>query len=65
MIEVDVWRAANLIIENHGEYAITLAAMRSDEMFEKGDTAGAAAWRKIAKAIEVLCAQCQTGASIE
>jgi hypothetical protein len=36
----DIWRAANLLIREHGVEAESVAAHRADEMLERGDGAG-------------------------
>ena len=45
MNEKDVWRAANQMIEYHGDDAATHAAMRADAMLEAGDLDGQAVWK--------------------
>ncbi len=52
--DLDIYRGAKLLVDQHGEDAATEAAMRADAMLEKGDMAGAATWRRIVKAIEEL-----------
>ncbi len=52
--EIDIYRAAKLYIDQHGDQATLQAAMRSDELFDTGDLDGAATWRKVIKAIEVM-----------
>ena len=52
--EIDILRAANLVIKRHGETAWLEAAQRSDALLEAGDVAGAAIWRRILKAVERL-----------
>ncbi len=59
---IDIYRAANLYIDQHGDQASLQAAMRSDELLDTGDLDGAATWRKIIKAIEVLQAISASGA---
>lgn len=55
MIEdIDVYRAAKQYIDQYGDQAIHQAAMQSDAHLEKGDMEGAAQWRKIIEAIEVM-----------
>jgi hypothetical protein len=43
--DLDIYRAAKLLIDQHGQDAQIRAAERSDELLEKGDTEGAAIWR--------------------
>ncbi len=52
--DIDIYRAAKLYFDQHGDQASLQAAMRSDELFDTGDLEGAATWRMIIKAIEVL-----------
>ncbi len=51
IIERDVWHAAKLLIEQHGVEAPVHAAMRADDMFDKGDLDGHAVWKAILKAV--------------
>ena len=39
-LDIDIWRAANLIMKQHGENAEILAAQRADLMLERGDPEG-------------------------
>ena len=50
----DIWRAARLLIDQHGEDAALRAAQRADELLEAGDMDGVAVWRRITAAIEEL-----------
>lgn len=52
--EVDIWRAANLMIKQHGETADIAAAQRINELAERGDLDGAAVWRRIQRAVTEL-----------
>ena len=52
--DLDIYRAANVLIQKHGEDAPILAAMRADELMETGDMEGEAVWLRIVKAIEEL-----------
>ena len=52
--ELDAYRSAELIIEQHGEEAAILASRRVDFFLGEGDTWAAAVWRKILAAIEEL-----------
>ncbi len=52
--EIDIYRSAKLLIDQHGEDAGLEAAMQADAMLEKGDVEGAATWRRIVKAVEEL-----------
>ncbi len=52
--DLDIWRSANTILEQHGQDAPIHAAMRADAMLEKGDLDGYAVWRRILRAVEEL-----------
>jgi len=52
--ERDIYRAANVLIREHGSEATIHAAMRADELLDAGDLDGAAVWRKIVKVVEEL-----------
>ena len=51
---INIYRAAKLYIDQHGDQAALQTAMQSDALLEAGDMDGAAVWRRINKAIEVL-----------
>ena len=51
---IDIWRAANLVIEQHGENAEIVAAQRADLMLECGDPEGRLVWLRIKQAIAEL-----------
>ena len=50
----DIFRAAKLLIDQHGEDAATRASLRADELLAERDTEGSAVWRRILEAIEEL-----------
>jgi hypothetical protein len=50
----DIWRAANLLIREHGIDAEILAARRADEMIERGEHDGQLVWLRIGRAIVEL-----------
>jgi hypothetical protein len=54
MEDIDIWRSANLLIQNHGPDAIKAAAMREVEMLQRGDEEGAIVWQRIILAIDKL-----------
>jgi hypothetical protein len=49
--DLDIWRAANLLIRRHGSEAEMIAARRADEMLERGDHDGQHLWLRIRPAI--------------
>ena len=52
--DLDIFRAANVLIRQHGEDAALEAAQRADGTLEKGDMEGAAVWKRVLKAVEEL-----------
>jgi hypothetical protein len=50
----DIWRAANLLIGQHGADAEIIAARRADEMLERGDRDDQLVWQRIRQAIVEL-----------
>jgi hypothetical protein len=52
--DMDAYRAAKLLMDQHGEDAATFAAGRADLLLEEGDVEGSAVWRRIRAAIEEL-----------
>ena len=52
--DIDLYRAAKLYIDPHGDQAALQAAMQSEALLEAGDLDGAATWLKIIAAIEVM-----------
>jgi hypothetical protein len=49
--EIEIWRAANLLLKRHGEKARAEATARADALAEAGDHEGAAVWRRITRAV--------------
>ena len=52
--EIDIWRAATLMLRRYGDKALEESATRADQLEAEGDPEGAATWRWIARAIEQL-----------
>ena len=52
--EIDIWRIANLMLKRYGDEAEAENAVRSAELAEAGDSAGAAVWRRVTDAIGQL-----------
>jgi hypothetical protein len=52
--EIDIWRAAQLLLKRHGERALDESAARADELALAGDDDGAATWRRIMAAVVQL-----------
>jgi hypothetical protein len=52
--DLDVWRAANSLIPQHGADAEPEAARLVDLIFDRGDRQGQRVWRRIRRAIKAL-----------
>ena len=52
--DLDLYRAANFLVKQHGNDVPIHAAMRADAMFEAGDLDGYAVWKRILRAVEEL-----------
>ena len=55
--ETDIYRTANLLIEEYGEMAAPAAFIRADQLFERGDMPGRKVWLRIAKVTEDLLSE--------
>jgi hypothetical protein len=51
---LDIWRAANLLIRRHGGDVELEAARLQDLMLDRGDDDGRLVWARIRRAIEAL-----------
>lgn len=49
--DLDVWRAANLMMKRYGRDAAIVAAQRADELLAKGDVEGQIVWKRIVLAL--------------
>ncbi len=54
MEDIDIWRAAKLLMTQHGGGAKSAAGQRERAMFAKRDFEGAIVWRRVEAAIEEL-----------
>ncbi len=54
ILDLDIYRSANLLVKQHGEDAPIEAAMRADAMLEAGDLDGYAVWRRVLRAVGEL-----------
>jgi hypothetical protein len=52
--DIDIWRAANLLIRQRGADAETEAARLADLMLDRGDRGGQLVWMRIGRAIVKL-----------
>ncbi len=55
--ESEIFRTANLLIQEYGEMAPPAAFIRADQLFEKGDIPGRRIWLRIAKVAENLLSE--------
>ncbi len=55
--DLDIYRAANEVIKQHGDTADIEAAMRADACLAAGDMGGEAVWLRIGRAIEGLLSE--------
>lgn len=49
--EREVWAAAGLLIEKHGDMAAIEASKKADHFLDTGDLAGQRAWLRVVRAI--------------
>lgn len=49
--DLDIWRAANILMKQHGPDAAIVAAQRADELLAAGDVEGQVVWKRIVRAI--------------
>lgn len=52
--EIDIWRAANLMLKRYGEKALEESEARADELAAADDYNGVAVWRRIRDAVAQL-----------
>ncbi len=52
--EIDIWRAALLMLKRFGDNAPKESAARAGNLETEGDRDGAATWRRITDAVEQL-----------
>ena len=52
--EIDIWRAAQLMLKRYGDNALEESAARANELALAGDDDGATTWRRIMAAVEQL-----------
>ena len=52
--EIDIWRAAQLMLKRYGDEALKECAARADEFVAAGDDNGALVWRRITTAVAEL-----------
>lgn len=52
--DIDIWRCAQLMINNHGDEAAMEAATMADDFLSKGNIEAQRVWCRIIKAIDDL-----------
>ena len=59
--EIDIWRAAQLMLKRYGDKALDKTVARADQLAAAGDENGAATWRRITNAVAQLANQTPPG----
>jgi hypothetical protein len=59
--DIDIWRSARILVNNHGADATIVAAMRAAERINRGDAEGLAVWKRIMVAVDELLETTPTG----
>jgi hypothetical protein len=59
--EIDIWRAAQLMLKRCGDKALEESAARADELAAAGDDEGMATWRRITHAVAQLANKTPSG----
>jgi hypothetical protein len=52
--EIDIWRAAMLMLKRYADKALEQSALRAEKLVSAGDDEGAATWRRIMDAVTHL-----------
>jgi hypothetical protein len=52
--DLDIWRAANILLKRHGDEAAVVAAQRADALLSAGDVEGEIVWKRIGAAVVEL-----------
>ncbi len=52
--DLDIWRAAKIMVKRYGAGAATEAALRADEFLDQGNLDGQRLWMRIMQTIEEL-----------
>ena len=61
MTDLDIYRSAKVLVDQHGDEAPIHAAMRADELLDIANLDGAAVWRRVLKAIKEILRTEPTG----
>ena len=51
LTDLDIYRSAKILVEQHGADALIEAALKADELLDAGDLDGQAVWMRIRKAV--------------
>ncbi len=51
LTDLDIYRSAKILVEQHGADALIEAALKADELLDAGDIDGQAVWMRIRKAV--------------
>ncbi len=54
ILDLDIYRSAQVLVKRHGEEAPIHAAMRADAMLDRVDLDAYSVWRRILRAMEEL-----------
>ena len=60
--EIDIWRAAALMLKRYGDQALEQSDLRADELAAQDDYRGQATWRRITEAVSQLANMTPPGA---
>jgi hypothetical protein len=52
--DLDIWRAANVLVKEYGDEAALMAARRCDALLADGDLDGERVWKSILRAVKEL-----------
>lgn len=64
-LESEIYRTANLLIQEFGEMAAVGAFIKADELNKAGDQRGRAVWLRVARAVnEILSDRRPTGSTM-
>jgi hypothetical protein len=63
--EIDIWRAAQLMLKRYGDKALEESAARADELAAAGDDDGVATWRRITHAVGELANKPKSGSCLQ
>ena len=55
--DLDIYRTAKLLVDQHGEDAPIHAAMRADDLMAKGDLDGQMTWMRVLRAVDEMLAK--------